>query len=325
MLDVDPECWNPRDEDGAPEFLKAVMHGVITGRTTAREDRPPSDAVREAHVAVLEVVVEYLAAGRRASPRRRRGHRHRSEDNKSPEEERVLQFFAREAKGKRKGRGKGKGKSKMWTPVQSAQNAVEISAAWAVRAWGSTAAGGSESGAERTGAPKGRHERRRQENAGLVRARLVAANLLGEVVETCGLPTGAACRAILAQMDSFAGDRPDAAGAGAGAAGAAKAEVGIGRVETAAADAAGGSASPEADKETQCRGLGAAARGGLVRALLGRPFCAELSRVLRDGVHIVGDGADGVLGRDVGEIGRLRALLSRVIRRADGGAGALLL
>lgn len=322
MLDVDSGCWEPPDIVDVPGWLEEVMLGVTTGKSSKRPKDPPSYAVMEARTIVLEVVVDYLVAGRRElssippPP---------LQDRPGPTaavSTRALQFFPQKEKGKP--RKTWKKSTQLQKEAELAlldtRNAVETSAAWAVGVWGlavevtdGEAGAGTGEGAG-AGAPQnGRRRRRRRESPALIRARLLATRLLAEVVETCGLPVHEACEAIRDQMNSFSG-APGVAVAGAGAA-----KGGAGPREPAAAAAAGRAAALGAAgaQEAGCRGLGAAARGGLVRALLGRPFCPELARVLREDLGVAGD---GYTREDAGGVGRLRALLSRVLQRAQGGA-----
>lgn len=306
MLDVDPDSWKPPEEN-AHLWLAEVMGSVVD--YNFKKSPKTNDAVLEARTTVLELVIDYLVAGRR---RRRRGGGRDCADDPA---QRAMDFFPKKEKGERK----LKTKTKKMTPKGSAESArqdaerqrqnakiaVETSARWAVGVWGWMV---SSAGVGAGGASEHRWVRR--ETPALVRARLLVASLLAEVVETCGLPVGESCGAILEQMISFAGVP-------------ANAPKEIGKSERNGREPAEGpgvyaiAAAPGAEEEG-CRGLGAAARGGLVRALLGRPFCAELARVLRD--DLVGDPPRG----DVKEVDRLRALLSRVLKRAESGANALL-
>lgn len=286
MLDVDPNIWTP-PENGAPGWLDD-LYAVITGREGAckgkHHDRPPSDAVLTARVAVLELVVDYVAAGR--TPCRDSdgggggGNRawplFQPARDAHPAAERVMHFFECPEKKKEVGATDP-------TRWERANHTVETSAAWAVGAFGATEEVDGGAGSEQD---RGRRRRRRRESPALVRARLLTARLLAEVVETCGLPAETACLAILAQMNSFDGGAP--------------------------AGGAGVQAGP-------CRGLSASARGGLVRALLGRPFCAVLARVLLDDLR--GTACDVVVEGGVDGVGRLEALLLRVVRREEKDAG----
>ena len=324
MLDVDPDCWEPPDLD-APAWLQAVMRGMTTGMTPKYPEIGPRGVVVEAHAVVLEVVVDYLAAGRR-----KRGTPLQTPPQAGPPttaamsaSATVLQFFPEEEekKTRKKGGGAQPRKKSPKKPTQAQKNAelarraVEMSAAWAASVWGLTvgpdgeakagAGAGTETGAG-AGAPPRRRQRRRrprqeEDSPALARARVVATRFLAEVVESCGLPVSDACRAIRDHMNLFA--------AAPGVAGAAKG--GAGYRGTAAADAAGGAAAPGATDEG-CRGLGAAARGGLVRALIGRPFCPQLAEVLLEDLGGAGDRSPR---SSVGTVGRLRGLLSRVVRR----------
>ncbi len=285
MLDVDPDSWKPPEEN-AHLWLAEVMNGIVGYRN---ESPKTNDAVLEAHTTVLEVVVDYLVADRR-----RRGGGGCADDL-AP---RVMAFFPKEEKGKRKPKMTEDFEGKR----QHAKIAVETSARWAVDLWGWTVSS--------AGAGAGEVPKRRRETPALVRARLLAARLLAEVVETCGLPEGESCAAILEQMNSFAGvvskeiedSRRDGRAAAKGA-----------------GDDAAAAAVPGAVGEG-CRGLGAAARGGLVRALLGRPFCAELARVLCAELPP----PKMPPPKNFTEVDRLRARLERVLGRAQGGADALL-
>eukprot|EP00752_Nemacystus_decipiens_P006658 g5986.t1 len=324
MLDVEPDCWEPPALD-APVWLEGVMRGLTTGITSGHPGKEPSDVVVEAHAIVLEVVVDYLAAGRgdRGTPLRTPPQDEPPTTTAMPG--RFLQFFAEEEKKRRRGQPTKKSSKK---PTQAQKNAhlarhaVERSAAWAVSAWGLTVARGGGAGAwagagEGAGAPQqcGRQQRRRRrqprDSPALARARLVATKFLAEVVETCGLPISEACDAICDQMKLFSGVPRSAGGGGGGTKG------GAGCREPAATDAAGDAVAPGA-ADVGCQGLGAAARGGLVRALMGRPFCSELARVLLDDLGGAGAGSSN---GDVGGVGKLRALLSRVVRRAEGASG----
>ncbi|CAN0000578.1 unnamed protein product [Scytosiphon promiscuus] len=292
MLDVDPDSWTP-PEDTAPAWLDD-LHAVITARRSALTEshggRPPSDAILTAHVAVLEVVVDYVVAGR-ASIVSGGSSGGSGGDEKgvllalAPHRdglkaaERVMQFFECLRK-----KGRWEREPTQWDRVR---HAVETSAAWAIGAFGRSEEGGEGAGSLRGGhRVQQRRRQRRPESPALARARLLTARLLAEVVETCGLTAEAACLAIVDQMNSFAGG--------------------------ASADGAG-------VREEPCRGLGAAARGGLVRALLGRPFCVQLAHVLLADLKGAGD---AVVEGDAGGVGRLEALLLRVINREQRRAGA---
>ncbi|CAN0235941.1 unnamed protein product [Ectocarpus fasciculatus] len=287
MLDVDPNVWSPPDEDDAPRWLETLMGVILTDSPAAAKRRePPSDQVLGAHAIVLELVVDYLAGGGGGG------------GSSTAAAERAMHFFALPAT-------KGRGRRKPPPPQELARNlakhAVRKSAEWAVGAWGSEGAGSSSRRRRRRRRPR---RPRPRESPELVRFRLLSAKLLAGVVESCGLPAHEACDAIVDQMDSFAGGLPAAS-----AAAAAEADNGV----PAAADAAAGAAAVVAG-----RGLGAAARGGLVRALLGRPFCAELARALLRADLSSGSGRAVVSGTDGN---RLQAMLSRVVRRAEGGLG----
>lgn len=330
MLEVDPGCWEPPN-DNAQGWLEEVMRGVTTGKASGSSDDLPSDAIVEARAIVLEVVVEYLAAGRRERSIPPLPTPPQGGPPATGGSGRVMQFFP-----ERKKRAHPKKTPKKSTQAhknaeharqQDARLAVETSAAWAVAVWGLTAGAGGEAGpgtGARAGSAASKHRRRRrrqrrprrgQDSPAITRARLLAARLLAEVVEACGLPVREACVAIRDQMNMFSGV-PGVAGAGASA-GPAKGDAG--HRELAAADAAGGAAAAPGTtgtKEAGRQGLGAAARGGLVRALFGRPFCPELARVLRDDL---GDAGDGSPRGDDGGVSRLRALLSRALRESRWG------
>ncbi|CAB1121016.1 unnamed protein product [Ectocarpus sp. CCAP 1310/34] len=287
MLDVDPNVWSPPDEDDAPGWLENLMGIILTDPPAAAKRRdPPSDQVLGAHAIVLELVVEYLAAA--------------TGGGSTAAAERAMHFFALPVT-------KGKGMRKPPPPEEIARNlakhAVRKSAEWAVGAWGLQGASRSSSS---------RRRRRPRESPELVRFRLLATKLLAEVVDSCGLPADEACDAIVDQMDLFAGGVPAAsASASTSASTAAEADNGA----PAAADAAAGAAAAVAE-----RGLRNAARGGLVRALLGRTFCAELARALLRADSSSGSGRVGVPSGGGGG-GRLQAMLSRVVGRAEGGGG----
>ncbi|CAN0210472.1 unnamed protein product, partial [Ectocarpus sp. 12 AP-2014] len=297
MLDVDPNVWSPPDEDDAPGWLENLMGVTLTDPPAVAKRRdPPSNQVLGAHAIVLELVVDYLAGGTGGS-------------STATAAERAMHFFALPVT---KGRGRRKPPPAQEVARNLAKHAVRKSAEWAVGAWGSEGAGRSSSSSRGERRRRRRRRRRPRESPELVRFRLLSTKLLAEVVESCGLPADQACDAIVDQMDLFAGGVPAASAfASASAFTAAEADNGA----PAAADAAAGAAAAVAE-----RGLGDAARGSLVRALLGRPFCAELARALLRADSSSGSGRVGVSsGRGGG--GRLQAMLSRVVRRAEGGGG----
>eukprot|EP00903_Cladosiphon_okamuranus_P015362 g14188.t1 len=352
MLDVDPDCWEPPVDD-APTWLEEVMRGMITGKTSASSAVPPKHAGEEARAGaearaeaearaakeapaaveartiVLEVVVDYLAGDRRkhcGTPLRmpppvQGGPSPTSTSAMSVSAARVMQFFPQKERAppRRNLKESTRAKKNAELARRDAQRAVETSAGWAVAMWDSTLAAWDDAGAGAgagTGAAQNwrrRRRRRPQDSPAVARARLVTTRFLAEVVEVCGLPVRDACVAIRNQMDSFAG----VPGVAPVVASTESAE----HRQRAATDAAGGAAAPGA-RDTGCLGLGAAGRGGLVRAVLGRSFCPELARVLRDDLDGAGDCSPGA---HVGEVGRLRALLSRVLRKAEGGSGTGLL
>ncbi|CAN0327917.1 unnamed protein product, partial [Ectocarpus sp. 8 AP-2014] len=296
MLDVDPNVWSPPDEDDAPRWLENLMGVILTDPPAVAKRRdPPSDQVLGAHAIVLELVVDYLAGGGGDS------------SSTAAAAERAMHFFALPAT---KGRGRRKPPPPQEVARNLAKHAVRKSAEWAVGAWGSEGAGSSSSSSSSSSSRRPRR-RRPQESPELVRFRLLSAKLLAEVVESCGLPADEACDAIVDQMDLFAGGVPAASASASAAAAAAEAD----NVVPAAADAAAGAAAAVTE-----RGLRDGARGGLVRALLGRPFCTELARALLRADLSSGSGRVGLSSGGGG--GRLQAMLSRVVRRAEGGGGA---
>lgn len=250
-------------------------------------------AALNAHVTVLEVVVDYLVSGGRPAEGR----------------DRVGELF--ELEGRAESQAKAKAEA-----VRMERRAVEKCADWAVGAWSVAASGGGRRGSGPAEGGSARHGGGL--DPGRARARLLTVRLLSGVVEACGLPVREACAAIRDRMDAVGLPPPSAvaqdADAGEGSS-VASARGGCGG--GGGDDGGGGGGSAGALPR---RGLGAVACEGLVRALCWRPFGAELARVLYAGLPAAGSAAG-----DEEDVVRLRLLLSRAIRRAAGGAGGRVL
>lgn len=287
MLSVSPDCWCP--PKNAPGWLEALMLGITTGGSTNR--LPPSDTALQAHVTVLEVLLNHLEAGRSGNwptgPRTDRvlklNHVETGRSGSSlptgptrPRTDRIRKLFPRTGKEKTKA-----------ALMRCARRDVEKIAAWTVSVWGSTMVAGSATREQQQGVTSAVH-RAGPCSTAQGQACLCAARLLAEVVEGCDLPVFDICVEIRDQMNSF------------------------GRVVAAHAAGDGVSCLPH-------QGLDVTARAGLVRALCRRPFCAELARVLLANLA-------AVEGQDLKEEARYRLLLRRVSRRAaDGPGGDVLL
>ena len=259
------------------------------GDSSSALARASATAALDAHVAVLEVVVNYLVSGGPSAQGR----------------DRVGQLFALEGQAKRKA---GKAKT---GPMEMARRAVERCADWAVGAWSAAASVGGRRGY----GPAGGSARHVGDlDPARARARLLTVRLLSGVVEACGLPVREACVAILDRMDAVglppAVAREVDAGKGASAA---YTQGGCG--EGGVGGGGGGAVT------LPHRRLGAVACEGLVRALCWRPFGAELARVLSADLPAAGSAAGDVEA----DVVRLRLILSRAIRRASGDAGGCLL
>ena len=249
-------------------------------------------AALDAHIAVLEVVVDYLVSG----------------GPSAEGSDRVGQLFELEGRAKTKAKAEAEA-------MRMKRRAVERCVDWAVGAWSAAASGGG----RRSFGPAGGGSVRRVGGLDPVRARVrqLTVRLLSGVVEACGLPAREACAAIRDRMDAVglspAVAREGGAGMGKGTSTASTldgCDVGGGVV----GDGGGGAST------LPRRGLGAIACEGLVRALCWRPFGSELAGVLSAGLP-----AEGSAAGDAEDVVRVRLLLSRAIRRAAGGAGGRVL
>ena len=286
MLGITPS--DDRGGDSGSGGGSGIGSGVDGDNSSELPPASTIEGVLDAHVAVLEVVVDYLVSG--GSPAERKY--------------RLGELFGAEE------RAKGQ------KATQSARRAVESCTEWAVVAWNPAAVSPAASVRRRGLGSAGGSAMDVYSDPDPARAqvRLLTVRLLSGVVEACGLPVGEACTAIRDQMDAV-GLPPGAAGKKADAGKCASASSKRGRRGGGSDSGVGGGAGT-----LPRRGLGAVACHALVRALCCRPFGAELAAVLSASLPAT----DGVEG-DAEDVVRLRLLLSRVIQRAADDTGGCVL
>lgn len=297
MLAVSTE-WHPSLDGQA--WLENVMLEIMRCEETtppaAKNNRgegpvspPTSPAALEAHVCVLKLLLDFLVDARhRECERAAVGG-----EGSAAHADTLRLFFNLSAEHE----GVNSAARR-----NTALQAVKKSAAWAVKVWGlGLALGGNKDVAAGRheeldeGRTAGRDGRRNMNNAQAA-ACLLTARLLGEVVETCGLPATVACKAIREVMFAHDCSRLEHDGALAAAASSfASAEATIAETTFAALCVF--------DSSALC---------GLMRALSSRGFVKELARQLLNYLPKM-DAFEGADSK------RLRLLLER--QAVDGGIG----